>query len=39
MNEMFPIDKVHGRSYARPRRQGRRGMAASAHPLADATPV
>ena len=33
MNEMFPIDKVHGRSTRAPA-TGRRGMAASAHPLA-----
>ncbi len=33
MSEMFPIDKVHGRSTRAPA-TGRRGMIASAHPLA-----
>ena len=33
MSEMFPIDKVHGRSTRAPA-MGRRGMIASAHPLA-----
>ena len=33
MTEMFPIDKVHGRSTRAPA-FGRRGMIASAHPLA-----
>ena len=33
MSEMFPIDKVHGRSTRAPA-TGRRGMAAAAHPLA-----
>ena len=33
MSEMFPIDKVHGRSTRAPA-FGRRGMIASAHPLA-----